>query len=173
MKKTFLTASVCAILAISSNAFAQDSQTARKANPKGMNVPQDMKVASLEQKPQTKQNGEINSEELNKRAEIEKNASCQTILNECKKLGFVAGGFKEGKGLWRNCFSPVVHGKSANLNGQDVAVTVNANDVASCKVAVKEIRKEKKEGKAESRETHKAKHHKPVDSTATTPAAKQ
>ena len=109
MKKTFLTTlSLCAFLisAVSANA-AEKSKTS-----------------------------EVDAKEKARRAEIEKVSSCKNVLDECKKLGFVAGGFSEGKGLWRNCFQPVVDGKSATLNGKEVAVSANAQDVSACKTSI-------------------------------------
>ena len=164
MKKTFLAAlSLCAFLTVSAHAEETKAVATEKKH--------HHKAASA---------SDVDAKEMGLRAQIEKNAACSTVLGECKKLGFVAGGFKEGKGLWRNCFAPVVHGKSANLNGQDVAVTVNANDVASCKVAVKEIRKEKKEAKTELKKAeggeahaHKVKHAKGSESATNAPAAQQ
>jgi hypothetical protein len=75
----------------------------------------------------------IDAKESARRAELEKVVSCKSILDECKKLGFVAGGFSEGKGLWRNCFYPTIEGKAASLKGKEVKVAANAKDVAACK----------------------------------------
>ncbi|MDX2082428.1 MAG: hypothetical protein SFV53_00355 [Rickettsiales bacterium] len=125
MKKTFLTTlSICAFLALATTANAQETIATKAKN--------------------HHENSDIDAKEIALRAEIEKNSACQNILGECKKLGFVAGGFKEGKGLWRNCFAQVLESKSANLKGKEIKVSANANDVSSCKAVVKEVRKEKK-----------------------------
>ena len=127
MKKTFLTAlSICAFFTLATAANAQETA------------------------PNAQQNSDISAKEKGLRAEIEKNSACQNILNECKKLGFVAGGSKEGKGLWRNCLAQVIEGKAANLNGKEVSVNANAADISSCKATVKEVRKEKKELKGKT-----------------------
>jgi hypothetical protein len=87
----------------------------------------------------------INTKENSRRSTIEQIPACGNVLNECKKLGFVAGGFKEGNGLWRNCFYPTIKGKkAATLKGQEVSVAASAEDVASCKAAAKEHLKEAK-----------------------------
>ena len=66
---------------------------------------------------------DINTKEKAHRSAIEQIPACGNVLNECKKLGFVAGGFKEGNGLWRNCFYPTIKGKkAATLKGQEVSV---------------------------------------------------
>ncbi len=88
---------------------------------------------------------DINTKEKAHRSAIEQIPACGNVLNECKKLGFVAGGFKEGNGLWRNCFYPTIKGKkAATLKGQEVSVAASAEDVASCKAAAKEHLKEAK-----------------------------
>ena len=49
-------------------------------------------------------------------AEIAKTAmhtpTCQSIISECKSLGFIVGQAKEDNGLWKDCFGPVVKGGS-------------------------------------------------------------
>ncbi len=155
MKKTFLaTLSLCTFLTISAQA-------------------QENKAPVVEKRHHNKveKTSDVDAKETALRGQIEKNTACATILSECKKLGFVAGGFKEGNGLWRNCFANVLEGKAASLKGKDVSVSANANDVSACKVVVKEVRKERKEMKAENGENHKAKHAKSAESNA--PAPKQ
>src|SRR5581483_10162417 len=41
-------------------------------------------------------------------AAVESNPSCQRILNECRRLGFVQGQWKRDDGLWKDCFDPVL-----------------------------------------------------------------
>jgi hypothetical protein len=94
------------------------------------------------------QPSDIDAQEKTRRASIEKVASCAPVLNECKKLGFVAGGFKEGNGLWRNCFYQAVAGKAVTLKGKEVKVSV---DAATCKADAKELLKEGKEAKKETK----------------------
>lgn len=120
MKKTFLaTLSICA--------FAFSAATAAEQT----------------------QDSSISKKEKSHRGEIEKIPACANVLNECKKLGFVAGGYKEGNGLWRNCFYPTIKGKKpATLKGQEVKVAASAEDVASCKTAAKDLLKEAKATKA-------------------------
>ena len=36
--------------------------------------------------------------------------ACQSIIAECKSLGFIVGQAKEDNGLWKDCFGPVVKG---------------------------------------------------------------
>jgi len=119
MKKTFLTAlSICAFVVSAANAAEQT------------------------------QASDISAKEKSRRGAIEQIPSCGNVLNECKKLGFVAGGYKEGNGLWRNCFYPTIKGKKpATLKGQEVKVAASAEDVASCKAAAKDLLKERKEKK--------------------------
>lgn len=84
---------------------------------------------------ETNATSNVEAKEKAHRSSVEKVPACQNILNECKKLGFVVGGYKNGNGLWRNCFHPIVKGGKASLKGQEVAVAVNANDVTSCKAS--------------------------------------
>ncbi len=135
MKKTFLTAlSICAFAISTANA-AEQTQTS-----------------------------DISTKEKSRRSAIEQIPACGNVLNECKKLGFVAGGFKEGNGLWRNCFFPTIKGKKpATLKGQEVKVAASAEDIASCKTAAKEHLKEAKETKAAKKKS----------TETTTPAAAQ
>ncbi len=52
--------------------------------------------------------------------------SCGKIEAACKAAGFFVGGIKEKKGLFSDCYNPVV-------NGAKVAkVTVDAKDITTC-----------------------------------------
>ena len=63
--------------------------------------------------------------------------SCQNILNECKKIGFIEGQAKEDNGLWKDCFDPLVKGKGTpTRNGQAINVPVNSTDVQTCQAAI-------------------------------------
>lgn len=84
------------------------------------------------------QASEVDAKEKSRRSAIEKVPACKNILSACRTAGFVAGGYKEGNGLWRNCFHPTLKGKAASLKGKDVTITVNAADVSSCKSVAKE-----------------------------------
>lgn len=78
---------------------------------------------------------------------IKANSSCKNILEQCKKMGFVAGGYKEGNGLWKNCFFPVISGQSVTQKGNPVTVSVNSADIASCKTSVPQERIQKTQNK--------------------------
>jgi hypothetical protein len=63
--------------------------------------------------------------------------ACQSIIAECKSLGFIVGQAKEDNGLWKDCFGPVVKGGgSPTRDGKPINVPVNPNDVQACKAAV-------------------------------------
>jgi hypothetical protein len=62
--------------------------------------------------------------------------ACESIITECKSLGFVAGQWKTDNGLWRDCFTPVVKGKPATRDGKPVTVAVNPDNVQACRSAV-------------------------------------
>lgn len=88
----------------------------------------------------TTQSTEVDAKEKARRAQIEKIVTCKNVLGECKKLGFVEGGFSQGKGLWRNCFNQVLEGKSATLSGKEISVAVDGKDVSACKKAISAIK---------------------------------
>lgn len=62
--------------------------------------------------------------------------ACESIITECKNLGFVAGQWKTDNGLWKDCFTPVVHGKTATRDGQPITVPANPGNVQACRAAV-------------------------------------
>jgi hypothetical protein len=62
--------------------------------------------------------------------------ACESIITECKNLGFVAGQWKTDNGLWKDCFTPVVRGKPATRDGQPVTVAANPSNVQACRAAV-------------------------------------
>jgi hypothetical protein len=62
--------------------------------------------------------------------------ACQSVITECKNLGFIVGQWKTDNGLWRDCFAPVLKGKQATRDGQPINVPVNASNVQACKSAV-------------------------------------
>jgi hypothetical protein len=64
---------------------------------------------------------------------IESNPSCQRILAECKKLGFIQGQYKKDNGLWKDCFDPVVKGGNPTRDGKPITVPVSSSDVQSCR----------------------------------------
>jgi hypothetical protein len=73
-------------------------------------------------------------------AEIAKTAmhtpTCQSIISECKSLGFIVGQAKEDNGLWKDCFGPVVKGGSPTRDGKPITVPANPSDVQACRAAV-------------------------------------
>ena len=113
MKKTFIT--ILSVLLISSAANASEVTPNKNLNSA------------------KNHNSEIDNKEKTRRAKIEKIPACKNILEQCKNAGFFAGGFSEGKGLWRNCFSQVIEGKAVTLSGKEVAISASATDVSSCK----------------------------------------
>jgi len=68
-------------------------------------------------------------------AAAEGNPSCQRILAECKKLGYIQGQWKKDNGLWRDCFDPVVKGGNPTRDGKPVNVPVSPSDVQACRAA--------------------------------------
>lgn len=60
-----------------------------------------------------------------------KNEHCQKIIEACKSAGFKQGGHKEEKGLWVDCFKPIMKDgkKIDNVTGY------TDEDVAACKAA--------------------------------------
>jgi hypothetical protein len=69
---------------------------------------------------------------------IAQNASCQNIVNQCKSAGFALGQGQQGSGLFKNCVTPLLSGKSKpSKGGQPVDVPVNAADVQACAGAMK------------------------------------
>jgi hypothetical protein len=72
----------------------------------------------------------------------ENNPACQRIVNECKKLGFIVGEWKQDNGLWKDCFDPVVKGKgNATRDGKPISVPVSQSDVQTCRTAVEQHHK--------------------------------
>jgi hypothetical protein len=69
------------------------------------------------------------------RANLEGNPSCQRILAECKRLGFVYGQWKKDNGLYKDCFDPVVRGGTATRDGKPINVPVSPNEIQSCRAA--------------------------------------
>jgi hypothetical protein len=62
--------------------------------------------------------------------------ACESIITECKNLGFIVGQWKTDNGLWRDCFTPVVKGKTPTRDGKSITVPVSATDVQACHSAV-------------------------------------
>jgi hypothetical protein len=66
----------------------------------------------------------------------QQNPACQRIINECKKLGFIQGEWKQDNGLWKDCFDPVVKGGgNATRDGKPISIPVSASDVQACRAA--------------------------------------
>jgi hypothetical protein len=63
------------------------------------------------------------------------NHPCQKIKAACEAAGFKKGDHKNAKGLWKDCFQPI-------MNGQTVAgVTVASGDIEACKQKKEERKK--------------------------------
>jgi hypothetical protein len=76
------------------------------------------------------------SKSVQNHAAAEHNPACERIINECKKLGFIQGQWKEDNGLWRDCFDPVVKGGGrATRDGKPISVPVSSSDVQSCRAS--------------------------------------
>ena len=72
-----------------------------------------------------------------RRAAAEGNSGCQRILSECKNLGFVDGQWKKDNGLWKDCFDPVLRGRTPTRDGRPINVPVSASDVGACRAAMR------------------------------------
>jgi hypothetical protein len=60
---------------------------------------------------------------------------CKQIKAACLAAGYVQGGHKMGKGLWKDCIEPIMAGKTvANVN-------VSAADVQACQARKAELPK--------------------------------
>lgn len=87
-------------------------------------------------------NGAINSSTPSSKASetqaiAKQTPQCVHILNECKKLGFIAGQYQKDNGLWKDCFDPIVYGKGhPTREGSPITVPVNQSDVHACHAAV-------------------------------------
>lgn len=73
-------------------------------------------------------------------AVIEHTPSCQNIVTACKNAGYVSGEWKEGNGLFKDCFGLLVSGKGTPKK----QVSVNASDVESCHSAMQGAHQQKK-----------------------------
>jgi hypothetical protein len=60
---------------------------------------------------------------------------CRAIEDACKKAGFKKHGNKEGQGLWKQCMSPILEGKSV------LGVTVDPKDIVACQLKQSEGKK--------------------------------
>jgi hypothetical protein len=69
-------------------------------------------------------------------AVAEQNPACQTIVSECRNLGFIVGQWKKDNGLWKDCFDPVVKGGSPTRDGEPVSVPVSSSDIQACRAAL-------------------------------------
>ncbi len=121
-KKNFVLISLTALV-ITANASAQNV------------TPSHVSLEDVKKKEGAKKTTADKQQKNQLRELLQKNPSCKNILNACESMGFVAGGFKEGNGLWKNCFHPLINNKPVTQKGQPVVVNVDANDIASCKNA--------------------------------------
>jgi serine/threonine protein kinase len=67
---------------------------------------------------------------------LSQNPGCQKIIAGCKKLGYMAGEWKQDNGLWKDCFAPVVKGGFATRDGKPMIVPVRPGDVQLCRDAI-------------------------------------
>jgi len=65
-----------------------------------------------------------------------RNPGCQRIVAECKKLGYIAGEWKQDNGLWKDCLDPVVKGSTPTRDGKLMTFPVSPGDVQSCRAAI-------------------------------------
>ena len=56
-----------------------------------------------------------------------KSRPCLSIVKACKAAGYSKGQWLQGKGLFMNCFGPVVSGQSVQ------GANVDASDIQACK----------------------------------------
>jgi len=54
---------------------------------------------------------------------------CQKIIEACKGANFVKGEWKEGTGLYKDCFDPILAGKSVPNVSVDPATVSACNEV--------------------------------------------
>jgi len=78
-----------------------------------------------------------NPRSAQRRATAENNPGCQRILSECKNLGFVDGQWKKDNGLWRDCFDPVLRGRTPTRDGKPINVPVSASAIGACRSAMR------------------------------------
>lgn len=52
---------------------------------------------------------------------------CKKIMESCTAAGFKKGGYKEGKGLFKDCMQPIMEGKTV------AGVTASPADIEACK----------------------------------------
>jgi hypothetical protein len=62
-----------------------------------------------------------------------KNPACRQIYDECQKLGFIVGEWRQDNGLWKDCFDPVVNGGKATRDGKPIQVPVSPSVVQQCR----------------------------------------
>lgn len=65
--------------------------------------------------------------------------ACKRIEAACQGAGFVAGQYKKGFGLWRDCVDPIIQGKTPTCEPgvacKPLPTNVNPADVQACKAA--------------------------------------
>lgn len=71
-------------------------------------------------------------------------ASCKEITKVCQDAGFVAGGWKEGTGLWAHCINPVMRGVKEVKGLKKPMPKVSASLIAKCKKDMPEFGMAKK-----------------------------
>jgi hypothetical protein len=81
------------------------------------------------------QTNSANSKAAENRAYAQENAACQKIVAECKRMGYVVGGYKQDNGLWADCFDPVVNGQTPSHHGKPMKVAVSPSEIQECRAA--------------------------------------
>lgn len=82
----------------------------------------------------------------------ETNPACQKLVADCKGAGYSIGGKEQGKGLWYNCFSPMITGDALMMDGKPSTLKVDKKAVDECRVVV-QYKPEKKDSKKAAKKT--------------------
>ncbi len=146
-KKTLAAISAIIYLSFSFSSNAQEASTQNQAINLSQEKIQNSENKKFGKKPESGRMEGKNQKNDKVKNLAESNASCKNILEQCKKLGFVAGGFKEGNGLWKNCFFPTISGKGATQKGSAISVAASAEDISACKAAIPQEKIQKMENK--------------------------
>ncbi len=146
-KKTLAAISATIYIVLSFNSNAQQASTQNQLTNSPQEKIQNSENKKFGKKPESGKMESKNQKNDEVKNLAESNASCKNILEQCKKLGFVSGGFKEGNGLWRNCFFPTVNGKGATQKGSAISVSVSPDEILTCKSALPQEKIQKMERK--------------------------
>ena len=75
----------------------------------------------------------------------QKAGPCKEIKAACEAAGFVKGGHKSDKGLWKDCIQKIKEGQSV------AGVNVSPDQVAACKATVQKHRERKAKGSVDKK----------------------